>query len=231
MIIISGGITLLVVVVAVAYVSPYIWRYMRVYFLRKKLARSQTLVLTFDDGPSEFTPRLLDILRSHGAKASFFMLGCNAKQHPAIADRILREGHEVGCHSDQHLNAWKVMPQRAISDINAGYKSLSNWVRSDGTFRPPYGKITLPTYLAVRKRGAALAWWTIVSGDTETPLPSPRDVVETVEKANGGVVLMHDFSGSVDHSDFVCETTELLLKMAQQQSLRVKCLSDSDLDL
>jgi len=210
-----------------AYFFPYIWRYIRVQILKNRLANSGTLILTYDDGPSEtLTPRVLDILQLHKARACFFMLGSKAKRCSTIADRIVCEGHEVGCHSDQHLNAWKVLPSTAIADINAGYASLSRWVASDGMFRPPYGKITLPTYLTLRRRRATLAWWTVVSGDTTTPLPTPGAVVEAVRLAKGGVVLMHDFDGSKGHSDFVCETTELLLRMAGQHSIKVRVLSD-----
>jgi peptidoglycan/xylan/chitin deacetylase (PgdA/CDA1 family) len=194
--------------------------------MRKEAARSGTLVLTYDDGPSNtVTPRLLDILRRHDAHASFFMLGCNAQLNPEVADRIIEAGHEVGCHSDQHLNAWKVVPWRAVADINAGYDSLSRWLAPDAMFRPPYGKITLSTYRSIWSRRAPLGWWTIDSGDTRMACPNPNTIVKTVEEANGGVVLMHDLARSPEREDFVCELTSLLLDLAKKRSLNVKCLS------
>jgi peptidoglycan/xylan/chitin deacetylase (PgdA/CDA1 family) len=198
-----------------------------VHLIRKWLAQNGILVLTYDYGPSEsLTPKLLDILRSYQVHATFFLLGSNSRRNPTLADQIINEGHEAGCHTDQHLNAWKITPSRAIADINAGYEALSRWVRSDGMFRPPYGKITLPTCYAIWRRGANISWWTVDSRDTRMPLPSPGDIVERVIQANGGIVLLHDLGGSKIREDFVCETTIRLLEMARKKSLRVMRLSD-----
>ena len=119
-------------------------------------------ILTYDDGPSSLTtPAVLHLLCRYNAKATFFMLGRSAQQNPGIADRIVEGGHDVGCHSDRHLNAWKVNPWAAVADINAGYDKLVSWVAPDGMYRPPFGKMTLPTSYAVRRRGAYVGWWTI----------------------------------------------------------------------
>jgi peptidoglycan/xylan/chitin deacetylase (PgdA/CDA1 family) len=209
------------------YYSPHLWRYMRVHSWRKQITKTGSLILTYDDGPSEtLTPRLLDVLRSYNARASFFAIGRNAAKHPTIADRIVGEGHDLACHSDQHLNAWKVTPWRSVADINAGYEALSSWMSPDGMFRPPYGKMTLPTYFAVRSRGAEPWWWTIDSGDTREQLGSPTEVAAAVEKANGGIVLLHDLARTKERDDYVTDTTVLLLETARRVSLRVKRLSE-----
>jgi peptidoglycan/xylan/chitin deacetylase (PgdA/CDA1 family) len=210
-----------------AYLSPYLWRYLRVSAMRKKAMRNGTLVLTYDDGPSDtVTPRLLDILAQHDAHATFFMLGCNARLHPSVADRVLAAGHEIGCHTDRHLNAWKVMPRRALADIATGYETLSRWVAPDGLFRPPYGKITLPTACALSRRRAALGWWTIDSGDTRATCPPADTIVRTVERSNGGVVLMHDLARTRDREDFICDITYQLLSLAKLRSWHVMRLGD-----
>lgn len=210
-----------------AYFSPVAWRYYYMQSVRKQLIKDRTLVLTYDDGPSAaLTSELLDLLRSYDAKASFFLLGRNAQQYPNIAGRIVQEGHDVGCHSDQHLNAWKVLPWKAVTDIQAGYEKLSPWVRTDGMFRPPFGKITLPTYLTVRRRGASHWWWTIDAGDTRKALPRPEQVGEAVVEQGGGIVLMHDLDRSKERNDFVLETTAVLLEIAHRQSLKIRRLSD-----
>jgi peptidoglycan/xylan/chitin deacetylase (PgdA/CDA1 family) len=190
--------------------------------IRKEVTENRILALTYDDGPSEtVTPRLLDLLRLHEAPATFFMLGRSAKQYPRIADRVLQEGHDIGCHSDQHIHAWKAAPWRAVADINAGYEALSTWVRPNGMFRPPYGKMTLPTYLAIRRRGASVWWWTIDSKDTHNVLPHPRQLADTLLRQNGGIILMHDLDRSKERNDFVLETTAVLLDLAKRESLSI----------
>jgi peptidoglycan/xylan/chitin deacetylase (PgdA/CDA1 family) len=209
------------------YFSPHIERLYTSRALKKLVTSRRTLVLTYDDGPSgSVTPELLDLLKRYNARATFFLLGRSVQQFPGIADRILSEGHDVGCHTDQHLNAWKVSPWRAIRDIDAGYKSLSAWVPPDSAFRPPFGKMTLPTYLAICRRGVSIGWWTIDSGDTRSPLPQPHQVVDAVVAQGGGVVLMHDLDRTRERNNFVLGTTALLLDEAVREKLAIERLSD-----
>jgi peptidoglycan-N-acetylglucosamine deacetylase len=209
------------------YYSPYASRLCSASALRKRLGDERTLVLTYDDGPSTIvTPAVLELLRRSGAKATFFMLGCSAERNAGVADRVLEEGHDIGCHSDRHLNAWKIDPWTAVADINAGYEKLNRWLPPNGIYRPPFGKITLATHLAVRRRGARLGWWTIDSGDTHNTLPSPSRVLDRVLRENGGIVLMHDLDRTSERNDFVLETTALLLDLAKRESLKMKTLSE-----
>jgi peptidoglycan/xylan/chitin deacetylase (PgdA/CDA1 family) len=209
------------------YFSPWFWRQYRMNRVRKEVVENRILALTYDDGPSgALTPQLLDLLHDREARATFFMLGRHAQQHPEIVDRVVREGHDVGCHSDQHLNAWKTLPTDAIADIDAGYEQLSRWIPSNGMFRPPYGKMTLPTYWSVRRRGAPVWWWTIDSGDTHSILPSARQVADRLRREGGGIVLMHDLSRTQPRNDFVLELTSTLLDVAQQESFQIKPLRE-----
>jgi peptidoglycan-N-acetylglucosamine deacetylase len=210
-----------------AYLMPAVWRLRCNNALKRKIAKDRALFLTYDDGPSSgVTPNVLDLLQSRGARATFFMLGRSAQQYPEIADRIAREGHDVGCHSDQHLNAWKVTPWRAIADIDAGYDRLVSWVQRDGMFRPPYGKMTALTYWAVRNRGARVWWWTIDSGDTGKTIPSPGKVADALVSQGGGIVLLHDIDRSPERNEFVLQTTASLLDVARKNSIKIKRLSE-----
>lgn len=212
---------------AAAYYSPHAGRLYSVNALRKRVARDRMLILTYDDGPSSSTtPALLRLLRRRNAKATFFMLGRSAQQNASIADRVVEDGHDVGCHSDQHLNAWKTPPWKAVADINTGYDKLASWVSPAGMYRPPFGKMTLPTSYAIRRRGACVGWWTIDSGDTLSRLPQPKQVADRLTREGGGIILMHDLDRSNDRNDFVLETTDLLLHIAERESINIKRLSE-----
>lgn len=209
------------------YFSPWFWRLYRMNRVREEVAKNRILALTYDDGPSTaLTPQVLDLLRGSDARATFFMLGRSAQQHPEIADRVMEEGHDIGCHSDQHLHAWKELPGRAIADIDAGYQNLSPYIQPDGLFRPPYGKMTLPTYWSIRRRGAPVWWWTVDSGDTRDVLPDPRQVAERVRREGGGIVLMHDLDRTQSRNEFVLEVTAALLEVAHQASIKVTPLRE-----
>ena len=209
------------------YFSPWLWRRYRMSRIRRDMVRDRIIALTYDDGPSSaLTPQLLDLLQSRDARATFFMLGRHAQLNPHIVDRVIQEGHDIGCHSDQHMNAWKGLPWEAVADINAGYERLSPWIEANGMFRPPHGKMTLPTYWTIRQRRALVWWWTVDSGDTHPVLPTASQVVDRLQEDGGGIVLMHDLARTHSRDKFVLETTSAILDFAQRESFQIKPLSE-----
>ena len=202
--------------------------------VRRRLIRAcrarRAICLTYDDGPGpDLTPRVLELLREHGASATFFLLGKRAEAHPEIVNQTVHEGHDIGCHTYDHLNAWKVAPWRAAADITRGYSALSKWVPAAGAFRPPYGKVTPLTWLCLRRRGAPIGWWTVDSGDTwETP-PDREIATDLLVRGGGGVVLLHDFDrGGGDAGSrhtFVLRTTAAVLELARRQGFRLMTLA------
>jgi peptidoglycan-N-acetylglucosamine deacetylase len=210
-----------------AYFYPYLLRIFAVRSLRRRVQSDRSLALTYDDGPSgRVTPELLSLLRNYNVKATFFVIGQHAVQQENVIRQLIEEGHELGCHTDRHFNAWKVGPRTGVADINAGYERLSAWIPANGMFRPPFGKVTLPTFWSVRRRGAPFGWWTIDSRDSHGPLPQPHEIVDRLEREGGGVVLMHDLDRDADRNAFVLETTKRLLELARRKSFKVVRLGE-----
>jgi peptidoglycan-N-acetylglucosamine deacetylase len=213
-----------------AYLSPWLWRRRRMATIHRSVAARRVLALTYDDGPHDVTTaKLLDVLGTYGARATFFMLGKHAQKYPAVVDRVVREGHEVGCHTDRHLNAWKVPPWRAIKDIELGYEHLAPWIQRDAAFRPPYGKLTLPTQRAVRRCGASIWWWTIDSGDSHKVLSTPGKIAENLRDEGGGIVLMHDGAlteRSPERNNYTLDVTAALLEVANNEGIRTVTLGE-----
>src|SRR6187402_2284495 len=101
-------------------------------------AGEKVLYLTFDDGPHPVaTPFVLDVLRDHGARATFFCIGKNVQAYPQIYRRILEEGHRVGNHTQHHLNGWKTGDAAYLEDVAVA----ARYIDAD-LFRPPYGRIS-----------------------------------------------------------------------------------------
>ena len=202
------------------YLAPNALR-LRLRRTQQRLRKERKLVLTYDDGPGpSLTPRLLELLASHHCHATFFILGRNAATAPDLVSRIAAEGHELGCHTHEHLNAWKSAPWRAAADIGHGYSTLAPWIPPDAPFRPPYGKLTLPTWITLCRRKAPIVWWTLDSGDTHESIPDPSQVAERLAQDGGGIVLLHDFDRGQERMDFVFRTTELLLQVAEREGMR-----------
>jgi peptidoglycan/xylan/chitin deacetylase (PgdA/CDA1 family) len=192
----------------------------------------KALCLTYDDGPGErLTPAIADMLRKHAAHATFFLLGRRAAVRPDLVDSLAADGHELACHTHDHLNAWKSWPWSVAADIDRGYATLARWVRPDGFFRPPYGKSTPLTRWQVRRRGGTLVRWTHDSMDTTRgQLPRAGDVIDRVLGDGGGVVLLHDFDREGDEhyarqrAEYVLEVTDGLLIGAKRRSIAVVTL-------
>jgi peptidoglycan/xylan/chitin deacetylase (PgdA/CDA1 family) len=197
--------------------------------LRRRCSALGVLALTYDDGPGPaLTPRVLDLLAEHDARATFFALGRRAERAPELLDRVRDAGHELGCHGQDHVNAWRAAPWAPPRDIARGYRTLARWVAPDATFRPPHGKQTTVSRAAVRLRGAPVAWWTVDSGDTHATLPDPGHAAAQVVRDGGGVVLLHDHDEERDPAriEFVLTVTELLLRAATDRGWRVRALGD-----
>ncbi len=133
----------------------------------------------------------------------------------------MSEGHEVGCHGYAHVNAARSTGACATS--SAAIAALAPWVPPAGIFRPPYGKRSAASALALRRRGAPLGWWTVDSGNGLLQPPDLGAVLARVDHSGGGVVLLHDFDrgpGQRDREDYVLRATAALLDLAERRGWR-----------
>jgi peptidoglycan/xylan/chitin deacetylase (PgdA/CDA1 family) len=160
------------------------------------------LVLTFDDGPwPGTTERVLAALRRECVRATFFMLGRNAAAHPALARRVLAEGHTVGHHTYGHPLLNRMSLARAEAEIDHGFAAVDTALYGTATGKPrtPFfrfpgfaGSADLLAMLARRRIvvfGADL-WpgdWNPMTPDQEREL-----LLKRLEVTKGGIVLLHD---------------------------------------
>jgi peptidoglycan-N-acetylglucosamine deacetylase len=185
------------------------------------------LALTYDDGPDPLlTPQLLQLLDRYGVKASFFLVGFRAERSPAMSDLLAKSGHELGCHTDRHRHSWRVAPWQAVRDVSDGYERMKRWMPATALFRPPFGKLTTPTWLEAKRRGAPLCWWTHDGGDTWPALPDPAAITERIFRADGAVVLMHSHDRGRDRHEYVLTLTEQLLNAARDHGWQVCTMSE-----
>jgi peptidoglycan/xylan/chitin deacetylase (PgdA/CDA1 family) len=153
------------------------------------------IAMTFDDGPSpETTPQLLDILKQRNIKATFFMIGQNAEQSPAIVQRILAEGHEIGNHSWTHPQLSKLSDDRVTEEINktqAAIKSACGY--TPVLLRPPYGAITARQKDWIEKQfGLSVIIWSVDPFDWKRPGASVIEQRILAGARPGAIILSHD---------------------------------------
>lgn len=186
-------------------------------FCNNPLETQKKIALTFDDGPSEFTLEVLELLKKYNAKATFFCIGKNIEKHPEIAKQIIAEGHLVGNHSYNHSKFFDFYNARKITEELQKTDSLLEKFTSKkiNFFRPPYGVTTPSIRRALQLTGHKVIGWNIRSldgGTTNVELILNR-IIKRVSP--GGIVLLHD-TGS--HSVLVLEQ---FLQFLQQNNYEV----------
>lgn len=156
--------------------------------MRRVRTTRKEIYLTFDDGPiPELTPWVLDILKAHGARATFFCIGANVHKHPDIFRRIKEEGHGVGNHTYDHLKGWDTGRFTYLRDT-LRCQELTGTV----LFRPPYGRITLPQARALARR-FRLVFWDVLSEDFDVRLEPRHCLANVIRRAKrGSIVVLHD---------------------------------------
>ncbi len=151
----------------------------------------RVLGLTFDDGPDPgSTPAVLDALRRHRARATFFALADRAEEHPDLVRSALDDGHEIGLHGPDHRRLPSVPDAGGwLADGIRRLEAVSGVpVRR---FRPPFGSQTLGTYRAARRHGLEVVVW---AADVADWTADAAAVVRSgLERARpGAVMLLHD---------------------------------------
>ncbi|HSV63256.1 MAG TPA: polysaccharide deacetylase family protein, partial [Chthoniobacterales bacterium] len=142
------------------------------------------IALTFDDGPNAtLTPKLLDLLAARHLKATFFVVGQNAADHPEILKRAVREGHEIGNHSWSHPNFGKMSDDAITAAIG----------KRPTLLRPPYGSITARQKKWIHEEfGYRIIIWDVDPLDWKRPGPSVVTARILKETHAGSIVLSHD---------------------------------------
>lgn len=167
------------------------YRYLK---LSRGSKRSPNVALTFDDGPHpDFTPKLLDILKRHNVKATFFVVGKLAEQHPDLIRAESLAGHEVGNHTYHHANLTKI----PVNEIAVEWQACQDVVKAATGetmrfCRPPGGDYDKDVILAATRLGLITVLWTDDPGDYANP--GEKVIKSRVLRwvGNGAIILLHD---------------------------------------
>ena len=153
---------------------------------------SGRVALTFDDGPSETTPAVLDALAKHGARATFFLCGANVARLPDIARRIDWEGHELGNHTFSHPRLCFRSPAQIGEEIEETQRAVVRAVgHAPALFRPPYGLRWVGLYPALRLHRLPLINWSVCAYDWKRPAAAIEADLRA-KVSDGDIVLLHD---------------------------------------
>jgi peptidoglycan/xylan/chitin deacetylase (PgdA/CDA1 family) len=152
---------------------------------------ARSIFLTFDDGPIPIvTPFVLNILKKHNAKATFFCIGDNVSKHHDIFNDLKKDGHAIGNHTYNHLRGWKTDNETYLQNFLQADKLLDTPL-----FRPPYGRIKRQQIklLTNARPDLKIYMWDVLSGDFDMSL-TPQECLKNVLKHTepGSVIVFHD---------------------------------------
>lgn len=210
---------------------PVIHRKYARHILRKKAVKSNAIVLTFDDGPSDrVTAKIIRLLDEKGAKATFFLSGRSISGREEIVRQIRKQGHQICSHGYSHLNCWKISPFRAIADIRQGWEAIDTALehkQEKYPFRPPYGKLNIICLLYLWIKNVPIIYWTDDSGDTWKSKPDCRKLADEVARKDGMVILAHDYNRKdTSKEPRLLESVRLALEAAAEKGMRVITISE-----
>ena len=144
------------------------------------------LALTFDDGPSESTPKLLEALDKYRVPATFFMCGENVRRCPDVAREVAARGHELGNHTDSHPRLDFKSPRFIYSEMARAQETIQETTGAKPRwFRAPYGVRWFGVAQAQELLGLRGVMWTVIGRDWRWPAARVSERVLN-SAANGG---------------------------------------------
>ncbi|MBO9693335.1 polysaccharide deacetylase family protein [Chryseobacterium sp.] len=169
------------------------------YFINSithKRTRIKEVALTFDDGPTEFTPKFLDLLKEHQVKATFFCIGKQIEKYPETFQRIIAEGHTIGNHTLSHSNSTGFLStSKMIEEIEGCDEVIKNIGNIRTTlYRPPFGVTNPNIAKAVKRTHKVSIGWNVRSLDTI--IDDEKKIYTRVTQGlkKGSIILLHDTS-------------------------------------
>lgn len=166
----------------------YLHRSVFKHALWKINTEQKNIYLTFDDGPiPELTEWVLDVLKEYDVKATFFCVGENIQKNPLIFQRILKEGHQVGNHTFNHLKGWRTSLDNYIANVT----QCQQFTKTN-LFRPPYGRITIKQYKQLLSN-YKIVFWDVLTHDYSNKISSESCLKNTIKYTrSGSIVVFHD---------------------------------------
>jgi peptidoglycan/xylan/chitin deacetylase (PgdA/CDA1 family) len=169
----------------------------------RRLPSNQAIALTFDDGPNPaVTPRLLELLDTHGARATFFLIGQFARACPGIVREIADRGHTIGNHTETHPSLVFLSSRRVVAELAGCQRSIAAITgTAPSLMRPPFGRRGPQLRAALETCGLKqVVTWTLLGHDW-SPRGKQRLIPRLGRVHGGDIVVFHDGSHRMLNAD------------------------------
>ncbi|HZU25608.1 MAG TPA: polysaccharide deacetylase family protein [Bryobacteraceae bacterium] len=188
----------------------------------------RSVALTFDDGPSESTPKLLRVLDEHRIRATFFQCGASVRRLPSIAREIASAGHVIGNHSENHARLYLQSASFIYRELADAQESIERVIgQRPRYFRPPFGVRWFGLAQAQRSLGLTSILWSTIGKDWK--LPAERVLARLLRgAANGAIFCLHDGRNleAQPNISVTIEAVRRLAPMLLERGFRFETVSD-----
>lgn len=208
--------------------TPFVVKKLFPDYIWEISTNKKELFLTFDDGPTpDVTDWVLDELKLFNAKATFFCIGNNVRQHQQLFNRILKEGHSIGNHTFNHIKGWKTKTNEYLENVFEAEKTITenfNGFPKSKLFRPPYGQIKPNQGKKLMELGYKIVMWDVLPFDWDKTVSNQEclDIVVSKSK-NGSIIVFHD---SVKASNNMKFTLPKVLEHFTEKGYSFRAISD-----
>ena len=164
-------------------------------------SNNKTIYLTFDDGPNSYcTPKILDVLKKHKAKVTFFVLGNNIKDNKKVFNQIIKDEHSIGNHSFDHSTTIFFKGKKALSKwIDKGEATICKYLGEPTVgFRPPVGIRTPELRLIMKQKNEKPIMWQHRFYDTKREFTKETWKSKLHKIKSGDIILLHDTHKQTD---------------------------------
>ena len=189
-------------------------------------ANDRSVALTFDDGPSPDTLKILEILRLADTKATFFVVGKEAEKYPEIVKKIVEDGHEIGNHSYSHPIYLFCTPEKTCRELEKTQEIIKTAVGfAPKLARPPCGVRTLAYFKTAENLGLTTIQWSDAGFDWKKI--SAEKICENILKTvqSDSIILLHDSDSRYKlNRDATANALPLILDGLKKKNLRVASL-------
>lgn len=198
----------------------------------RRVSQDHTIALTFDDGPHPvYTRELLDLLKKHGVKATFFVVGENAEHNKELIKRIQAEGHSLGLHHYRHVSSWFLSPlglKKQLERTSEVLKGLTG--EETHLYRPPWGHLNLfSLFLSKHYR---IVIWSHIFKDWKVK-ECKEHLLHRLKNADsrGSIFVLHDNGATLGADEeaprYMLECLDAFIEDALNRNIRFISLDDA----
>ncbi|MEW9078283.1 polysaccharide deacetylase family protein [Terrisporobacter glycolicus] len=220
-------IILVIILLCYSIVPTYLYK-LQYKLTKKNNSNDKVLYLTFDDGPDEkYTPCLLDLLKKHNIKATFFMVATFANDNPIIVNRMKEEGHCIGLHSYEHKNALYQSKSYTSYDFEESVKTMEKLGVNVKFYRPPWGHCNIFTNHEAKKYNLIKVLWDVMAQDWEKNTTDHVICDKLLRRSkDGSIICLHDGRGKDEAPSRTIKALEKAIPLWQKEGYKFLTMED-----